>query len=141
MNCSRFRFLIQQWFDATLPPQDEKMLMQHLDSCDSCQRFHHQLEQVIQSTPEVPLPDECLPSNIEALAKRVLDEIPHEKPGFLSMMKNFLFWAAATGKRKLPKCPKALSRPRPRRHRKLRARRLSRSPKKKIIRLAAISRI
>src|ERR1035437_9562163 len=87
MNCSRFRFLIQQWFDQPLTSQDERMLMQHLESCDSCHRFQHQLDQVIQSTAEVPLPDECLPSNLEALAKRIMVEIPQEKPGFMSMLK------------------------------------------------------
>ena len=61
--------------------------MQHLESCDSCHRFQHQLDQVIQSTAEVPLPDECLPSNLEALAKRIMVEIPQEKPGFMSMLK------------------------------------------------------
>ena len=90
MNCSRFRFLIQQWFDSPLSSQDERMVMAHLETCDSCARFQHQLDQVIQGTPDVPLPDECLPSNLEALAKRIMVEIPQEKPGFLSMLKGLL---------------------------------------------------
>src|SRR5579871_3687445 len=105
MNCSRFRFLIQQWFDeTTLSQQDERMMIQHVESCDSCQRFQHQLEQIIQSTPEVPLPDECLPSNLEALAKRIMVEIPQEKPGFMSMLKSMLpFLGGGSGTPKAPK--------------------------------------
>src|SRR5688572_13774480 len=102
MNCSRFRFLIQQWFDSAMSPQDERQVMAHLESCDSCSRFQHQLEQVIQSAPEVPLPDECLPSNLEALAKRIMVETPQEKPGFLSMIKG-LFSGIGGGKSKKEK--------------------------------------
>jgi Putative zinc-finger len=81
MNCSRFRFLIQQWFDSPLSVQDERMVLAHVEQCDSCARFQHQLDQVIQSAPEVPLPDECLPATLESLAKRIINELPQKKAG------------------------------------------------------------
>jgi predicted regulator of Ras-like GTPase activity (Roadblock/LC7/MglB family) len=99
MNCSRFRFLIQQWFDAPLSAQDERMLTAHIESCDSCARFQHQLDQVVQGTPDVALPDECLPSNLEALAKRIMDQIPQEKPGFFGMFKNLFGGGGGGGKK------------------------------------------
>ncbi len=103
MNCSRFRFLIQQWFDGQLEPQEEQMLMSHLDACDSCERFRHQIDQVVQSAPEVPLPEECLPGNLEALARRVMQELPQDKPGFMDGIKNMFGGTAGAGaKRERP---------------------------------------
>ncbi len=72
MNCRRFRFLIQQRFDMDIAPQDERMVGAHLESCESCAKFHHQLQQVIMAAEEVPLPDEMSPSPPEALARNIM---------------------------------------------------------------------
>src|SRR5579883_1174665 len=103
MNCSRFRYFLQQKIDQDLQPQDERMVKSHLDTCDSCTRFNHQLEQVCQAALEVALPDECLPASIEALAGKIMQSMPNEKGGFLSTVKNIF---AST-----PKIPKPPSSP------------------------------
>lgn len=79
MNCSRFRFLIQQRFDMDIAPQDERMVGAHLESCESCAKFHHQLQQVIMAAEEVPLPDEMSPSPPEALARNIMEGLPQPK--------------------------------------------------------------
>ncbi len=61
------------------------MVLAHVEQCDSCARFQHQLDQVIQSAPEVPLPDECLPATLESLAKRIINELPQQKAGLLGI--------------------------------------------------------
>ena len=33
-NCNKFRCLIEQQFDVDLTPQDDRMLMSHLDQCE-----------------------------------------------------------------------------------------------------------
>jgi predicted regulator of Ras-like GTPase activity (Roadblock/LC7/MglB family) len=104
MNCSRFRFLIQQSFDLSLSAQDERMLLAHLDTCDSCARFHHQLEQVIQGAPEVTLPDEYIPNNIEALARQIMEELPQGGGGFLGFFTNL--FASLTMKKQEAKVQK-----------------------------------
>ncbi|MBX9688486.1 MAG: hypothetical protein K2X27_17385 [Candidatus Obscuribacterales bacterium] len=88
MNCSRFRFLLQQRVDIALAPQDERMVSQHVDSCDSCGRFLSQIEQVCHAAAEVPLPEECLPASMEALAGSILQTMPQEKKDFFSTIKN-----------------------------------------------------
>ncbi len=84
MNCNRFRFLIQQHFDLELSRQDEQMLMAHLDSCQSCARFEHQLGQVIQAAGELAIPDEALPTNLESLARLIMQQLPQAKGNILS---------------------------------------------------------
>ena len=85
-NCNKFRFLIQQQFDVDLTPQDERMLMSHLDQCESCAKFQHQLQQVIMAAEEVPLPDEYLPPNPEALARTIMSELPAQKSSFFAKL-------------------------------------------------------
>ncbi|MFZ8469311.1 hypothetical protein ACO1MP_14215, partial [Staphylococcus aureus] len=66
------------------------MVVQHVESCDSCGRFSHQIEQVCQAALEVPLPEECCPASLEALAGKIMQTMPTEKQGFLSTIKNMI---------------------------------------------------
>src|ERR1700679_3348263 len=91
MNCARYRFLIQQRFDVEIAPQDDHSLLIHLESCDSCQKFHHQVQQVILASEELPIPEELLPQKLETLARSVIEQLPQPKlggfPGLLSFLK------------------------------------------------------
>ncbi len=62
-----------------IAPQDERMVGAHLESCESCAKFHHQLQQVIMAAEEVPLPDEMSPSPPEALARNIMEGLPQPK--------------------------------------------------------------
>ena len=79
MNCNRFRFLIQQRFEFELPSQDERLLAAHLDSCESCLRFEHQIDQVIQAAQELPFPEEAVPINLESVARMIMQQLPQPK--------------------------------------------------------------
>lgn len=81
MNCGRFRFLIQQRFDVEISPQDDHALLIHLETCESCQKFHHQVQQVILASEELPIPEELLPPKLEALARTVMEQLPQPKQG------------------------------------------------------------
>lgn len=85
MNCNRFRFLVQQNFDTELSAQDEQSLFDHIDSCQSCSRFQHQIDQVIQAAIEMPLPEEAVPSNLESLARIVMQQLPQQKSSVFGM--------------------------------------------------------
>ncbi len=60
-------------------PQEERMVSAHLESCESCAKFHHQLQQVIMAAEEVPLPDEMAPNPPEALARNIIEGLPQPK--------------------------------------------------------------
>jgi predicted regulator of Ras-like GTPase activity (Roadblock/LC7/MglB family) len=60
-------------------PQEERMVSAHLESCESCAKFHHQLQQVIMAAEEVPLPDEMAPNPPEALARNIMEGLPQPK--------------------------------------------------------------
>jgi predicted regulator of Ras-like GTPase activity (Roadblock/LC7/MglB family) len=62
-----------------IAPQDERMVGAHLESCESCAKFHHQLQQVIMAAEEVPLPDEMAPNPPEALARNIMEGLPQPK--------------------------------------------------------------
>jgi hypothetical protein len=79
MNCGRFRFLIQQRFDVEISPQDDHALLIHLETCESCQKFHHQVQQVILASEELAVPEELLPQKPEALARKIMEELPAPK--------------------------------------------------------------
>lgn len=68
-----------------LPPQEEQLLAAHLESCQSCGRFQHQVDQVIQAAGELPIPDEAVPTNLESLARMIMQQLPQPKGSFLSM--------------------------------------------------------
>ncbi|MBZ0186356.1 MAG: zf-HC2 domain-containing protein, partial [Candidatus Obscuribacterales bacterium] len=86
MNCSDFRYLIQQRFDEELNGNDAGSVDEHIDDCESCARFDHQLEQMIQGAEEASMPEELAPPNPEALAKLVQQQLPQQKGNFLSMI-------------------------------------------------------
>src|ERR1700678_1177033 len=88
MNCSRFRFLIQQKLDMELSPQDERILLAHLESCESCAKFHHQLQQIVLAIEEIPLPDEMAPLKLEALARDIMQQLPPPQPSIISFVNN-----------------------------------------------------
>ena len=90
MNCSRFRFLIQQKFDMDLAPQEERVVVAHLESCESCHKFHHQLQQVILAAEEVPLPDEMLPQKEGELARLIQQQLPQAKTSPFAFLEDFL---------------------------------------------------
>jgi predicted regulator of Ras-like GTPase activity (Roadblock/LC7/MglB family) len=88
MNCSRFRFLIQQKFDLDLAPQEERIVLAHLESCESCAKFYHQLQQVILAAEEASLPDEILPANAEQLARMIMSQLPATKASPFAFITN-----------------------------------------------------
>src|SRR5271156_549406 len=88
MNCGRFRFLIQQRFDVEISPQDDHALLIHLETCESCQKFHHQVQQVILASEELAVPEELLPQKAEALARKIMEELPPPKKSFFGSFFN-----------------------------------------------------
>jgi predicted regulator of Ras-like GTPase activity (Roadblock/LC7/MglB family) len=62
-------------------PQEERMVSAHLESCESCAKFHHQLQQVIMAAEEVPLPEEMAPNPPEVLARNIMEGLPQPKAG------------------------------------------------------------
>ena len=90
MNCNRFRFLIQQRFDTEISPQDDRALLMHLETCDSCQKFHHQVQQVILAAEELPIQDDLLPVKLESLARRIMEQLPQPKQNLLDTVRGFL---------------------------------------------------
>src|SRR5262249_46246446 len=109
MNCNRFRFLIQQSFDMELSPQDEQLVSAHLDSCQSCSRFQHQIDQVVQAAVELPIPEEAAPTNLESLARMIMQQLPQQKGNFLSAISGL--FGGGGGKAKEPKPQKQKAAP------------------------------
>jgi predicted regulator of Ras-like GTPase activity (Roadblock/LC7/MglB family) len=62
-----------------LAPQEERIVLAHLESCESCAKFYHQLQQVILAAEEASLPDEILPANEEQLARMIMSQLPATK--------------------------------------------------------------
>jgi len=79
MNCAEFRHLIQKRFDEDLSRQQSSSLDSHLEACESCARFDHQMVQMIEGAEEAPLPDEYMPPNPESLTKQVQQQLPQQK--------------------------------------------------------------
>lgn len=85
MSCHEYRYLIQHRFDEDLDADEVESVDDHIDQCESCQKFEHQLDQMIQGAEEMPLPEELTPPNPEALAKMVQDKLPQQKSSVFSM--------------------------------------------------------
>ncbi len=83
MNCNRFRFLIQQRFDTEISPQDDRALLAHIETCESCQKFHHQVQQIILATEELNIPEELQPAGLDELASKIKAELPVSKQNLL----------------------------------------------------------
>src|SRR5689334_475105 len=85
MSCNEYRFLIQQRFDEDLSPDEASSLDDHIEECESCGKFDHQLDQMIAGAEEVPLPEELTPPNPEAMAKLVQQQLPQQKSSVFGM--------------------------------------------------------
>src|SRR5208283_3345662 len=103
MTCNRFRTLIQQRFDQDLTTQDHRALINHLEGCESCAKFDHQLDQMIQAAQDTPAPDEVRPQNPEALARLIMEQLPNKKGSILDIIMGLF----GGGKPKAAKAPKA----------------------------------
>lgn len=90
MNCGDFRYLIQRRFDVELSPQDDRALLIHLETCDSCQKFYHQVQQVIVAAEELELSEELLPPTPDTLFANAVANIPAEKPGLKNIFMSLL---------------------------------------------------
>lgn len=90
MNCTDFRHLIQRRFDIELPPQEDRSLLIHLETCDSCQNFYHQLQQVIIAAEELELSEDLLPEKPEELLNKILDNMPENQGGIKELVLSFL---------------------------------------------------
>src|ERR1700722_4856145 len=90
MNCGDFRYLIQRRFDVELSSSDDRALLIHLETCESCQKFYHQVQQVIVAAEEMTLPDDLLPKRSEVLSNSIFQTIPHYQTGFLAVLSKFL---------------------------------------------------
>jgi len=90
MNCGDFRYLVQRRFDVELSPQDDRALLIHFETCDSCQKFYHQVQQVIIAAEELELSEDLLPQTPDRLFGRIWENIPQEKPGIGSVFHSLL---------------------------------------------------
>jgi len=82
--------LIQERFDMEISPQDDHALLIHLETCESCQKFHHQVQQVILASEDLPLPEELLPQNLESLARKIMLELPLPHKSLISYLTQML---------------------------------------------------
>ncbi len=78
--------MIQERFDVEISPQDDHALLIHLETCDSCRLFHHQVQQVILASEDLPLPEELLPQKPEALSQRIVTELPEPPKGWFNSL-------------------------------------------------------
>ncbi len=90
MNCGDFRYLVQRRFDEELSPPDDRALLIHLETCESCQKFYHQVQQVIIAAKDMEVPPELLPPRPEFLASGIIEHIPQAKPGLAGTILGFL---------------------------------------------------
>ncbi len=93
-----------------LSPQDDQLLAAHLDSCQSCSRFQHQIDQVVQAAAELPIPEEAAPTNLESLARMIMQQLPQPKSNILSVFGG-LFGGGGGAKAKEPKPQKQAPQP------------------------------
>ncbi len=90
MNCGDFRYLIQRRFDVELSPPDDRALLIHLETCESCQKFYHQVQQVIIAAEEMNLPEDLLLPQSELLGNKIIQNIPHYESGILAVFSQLL---------------------------------------------------
>jgi predicted regulator of Ras-like GTPase activity (Roadblock/LC7/MglB family) len=85
MSDAEYRLLIQRSFDEELTKQEHRAFVNHLETSDSGQKFHHQLDQMIQAAQDTPLPDDLRPQNPEALARMIMEQLPQKKGSIFGM--------------------------------------------------------
>lgn len=88
MSDAEYRLLIQRSFDEELSKQEHRAFVNHLETSDSGQKFHHQLDQMIQAAQDTPLPDDLRPQNPEALARTIMEQLPQKKGSIFAMFTN-----------------------------------------------------
>jgi len=88
MSDAEYRLLIQRSFDEELSKQEHRAFVNHLETSDSGQKFHHQLDQMIQAAQDTPLPDDLRPQNPEALARMIMEQLPQKKGSIFAMFTN-----------------------------------------------------
>ncbi|MBP9091005.1 roadblock/LC7 domain-containing protein [bacterium] len=88
MSDAEYRLLIQRSFDEELSKQEHRAFVNHLETSDSGQKFHHQLDQMIQAAQDTPLPDDLRPQNPEALARTIMEQLPQKKGSIFAMFAN-----------------------------------------------------
>jgi len=64
------------------------MLSAHLETCESCAKFHHQIQQVLLAADDVQLPDDLTPPQPEALARAIMEDLPEQKASPFAMFGN-----------------------------------------------------
>jgi predicted anti-sigma-YlaC factor YlaD len=57
MDCDEFVELVTSYLDGALSPADEQRVLEHLDLCDGCSTYLHQIRTTIAAVGELP-PDE-----------------------------------------------------------------------------------
>jgi anti-sigma factor RsiW len=57
MDCDEFVELVTSYLDGALSPADEQRVLEHLDLCDGCSTYLHQIRTTIAAVRELP-PDE-----------------------------------------------------------------------------------
>ena len=88
MSDAEYRLLIQRSFDEELSKQEHRAFVNHLETSDSGQKFHHQLDQMIQAAQDTPLPDDLRPQNPEALARTIMEQLPQKKGSIFAIFTN-----------------------------------------------------
>ncbi len=103
MSDAQFRLLIQRSFDEELSKQEHRALIDHLEGSESGQKFHHQLDQMIQAAQDTPLPDELRPQNPEALARMIMEQLPQKKGSVFGFLTNLFSGGSGGAKPKQKK--------------------------------------
>lgn len=109
MSDAEYRLLIQRSFDEELTKQEHRSFVNHLETSDSGQKFHHQLDQMIQAAQDTPLPDDLRPQNPEALARMIMEQLPQKKGSIFGMFTSLFGGGGAqkSGGKKQGKEPKS----------------------------------
>lgn len=81
------------------------MLSAHLETCESCAKFHHQIQQVLLAADDVQLPDDLTPPQPEALARAIMEDLPEQKASPFAVFGN-LFKGKDKQDKKAPPEPK-----------------------------------
>ncbi len=57
ITCEEVVELVTDYVEAALPPDDASLFEQHLNLCDGCARYLHQMRVTIASVGRVGIPD------------------------------------------------------------------------------------
>ncbi|HEY6749276.1 MAG TPA: anti-sigma factor [Mycobacteriales bacterium] len=62
MDCTEFVELVTAYLDGGLSPADEQRVLAHLDLCDGCSTYLHQIRTTIAAIGELPADAAAPPS-------------------------------------------------------------------------------